>query len=251
MPMTFSRYLQLVLLLSLLPLAGVQAAGLQVSPILLEFGATDTAQILWLANSSSTPLRAQVRVQRWSQSTGEEFLEPSRELVASPPLLEIAPGERQRVRLVRLDSTPPDQEQSYRLLIDELPSDLDAASAPGLQFLLQYSLPVFVGTAALPAVPEVGQGPVLEAELLLLQGQAAVLRVRNTGKRRARLSDLILESPDGSASVLASGLLGYVLAGQQMQWPVDLPGNVVDATLKVMLNDEPKARTLLILRENR
>lgn len=238
-------------LLWLLTFNEVHAAGLQVAPILLEFAAGDTAQVLYLTNSGTSPLRAQVRVQRWSQPSGGDLLEPSRDLVASPPLLEIAPGERQMVRLVRLDNTPVTEEQSYRLLVDELPAGPEPSSAPGLQFLLQYSIPVFIGTAATSGVVEVGQGPVLEAELLAAPGQLAQLRVRNSGKSRARLSNLVLEGTDGSANVLVSGLLGYVLAGQEMLWPLEISTFPASGTLKALLNNEREARTLLILRENR
>src|SRR6476619_5108472 len=77
------------------------AGSLQVSPILLEFGDKDMARELWLSNSGPEPIRAQIRVEAWSQEGGVDTLRPTRELLASPPMAELAPGARQLVRIVR------------------------------------------------------------------------------------------------------------------------------------------------------
>src|SRR5690606_4984286 len=118
-------------------------ASLQVAPILVELEDGENAEALWLSNSGEKPIRAQVRVLAWSQAGSEDQLDPSRDLLASPPILEIAPGERQLVRIVRPDSGPVPAEQAFRLLVDELP-DPEQEVSSGLQFLLQYSVPVFV-----------------------------------------------------------------------------------------------------------
>ena len=71
------------------------AASLQVSPISLEFSPEEQAQGIWLSNTGTVPLRAQVRVQQWSQADGSDQLAPARDMTASPPMLEIAAGARQ------------------------------------------------------------------------------------------------------------------------------------------------------------
>lgn len=218
-----------------------RAAGLQVSPILIEFAPGETAQSLWLANTSDSVMHAQVRVLHWTQQEGQDQLEPSRALVASPPLVEIAPGQRQMVRLVRLDTSVQTTEQAFRLLIDELPRDPDQPATQGLSFLLQYSLPVFVTPQGVDAQET------LSAELLSDADASVVLSVHNTGTRRARLSNLLLEAEGGERTVLAQGLLGYVLAGQQMAWPLNLPVQtpLEAGNIKARINDDDDERTLL------
>ena len=83
------------------------AADLQVNPIMVEFLPEEQVQAVWLTNSGTAPLKAQVRVAAWHQSGGEDRLEATRELVASPAILEIAAGEQQLVRLVRPGARPP------------------------------------------------------------------------------------------------------------------------------------------------
>lgn len=224
------------------------AASLQVAPISIEFEHGEQAQALWLSNSGDRPIRAQVRVMGWSQETGADRLAPSRDLLPSPPIVEIAPGQQQLVRIVRPQAGGMATEQAFRLLVDELPDPaLDANS--GLQFLLQYSVPVFV----LPpgASPQDAAGPRPPTDASMLTGRVvedaagARLVVANHGGRRVRLSQLTRVDAAGTDTPLVPGLLGYVLAGQTMQWPLALPrGGMHGASLKVRLNDDQDARIL-------
>src|SRR5690606_27632881 len=93
---------------------------------------------------------AQVRVYRWTQVDGQDVLEATRDLAISPPMLEVASGGEQLVRVVRLGPAPAATEASYRVVVDELPvAAVDAADGgEGLRFVLRYSIPVFVASQA-------------------------------------------------------------------------------------------------------
>jgi fimbrial chaperone protein len=236
------------LLAALLSCAWPALAGsLQVSPILLEFEPGQQAQGIWLSNTGEAPIRAQVRVKQWSQDGTDEALMDTESLVASPPILQIGPGERQLVRIVRLQPGAVATEQSFRLLVDELPAEADRGQ--GLQFLLRYSVPVFVlppGTRA--AGGEAGPRPPTDLAPLVAElrsnGEGSVLTLSNAGPQRLRLSQLTRIAADGERSVLVPGLLGYVLAGQSMSWrlpPAGPPGN---ATLEARFNDDEQAQAL-------
>ncbi len=242
--------LALTLGLALLHSGPAGAASLQVSPISLEFSPAEQAQSVWLSNSGTATVRAQVRVQQWSQPDGVEQLSATRELVASPPVVEIPPGGKQMVRIIRLQPAPPAQEQAFRLIIDELPevvAPAGAATSPGLQFLLRYSVPVFVAlTEPVPANNKPSDISALSASLRT-SGSQSVLSVSNAGPRRVKISQLVHVDAEGRRTPLAPGLLGYVLAGQRMQWPLNLPaGQVLPAngTLKAKFNADLEEQTL-------
>lgn len=236
------------LLCGLMPMSGL-ATSLQVAPISVELEHDRNAETLWLSNTGDVPVQAQVRVMKWSQDGGADTLEPSRELLPSPPIVEILPGERQLVRIVRPDASEVAKEQAFRLLVDELPNAEQSSSA-GLQFLLQYSIPVFV----LPpgATPQHAPGPRPPTDTSALSArlesgnEGAMLTVVNRGDRRVRLS--ALASIDGSSSagtMLVPGLLGYVLAGQRMQWPLGVPAEELRGhSFKVRLNDDQESQLL-------
>ncbi|RYZ04203.1 MAG: molecular chaperone [Comamonadaceae bacterium] len=226
--------------------SGARAAGLQVAPVLLEFGVAETAQVVRLSNSSDAPLRAQVRVLAWTQPGGADQLQPTRDLVASPPIMEVAPGRDQLVRIIRLRPAASAGEEAYRLLIDELPAESSAARQ-GVQLLLRHSVPLFVlPPGAIPALEKRGKGESADLEVQARPAaEAVLLSVRNKGSQRVRLTQVSFEGSDGQSAPVEPGLLGYVLAGQQMQWTVRLPPARLASggTFKARLNDdtEPKA----------
>lgn len=192
------------------------AAGLSVSPVSLQFQPGQVAEGLWLSNSGEMPLTAQLRGFEWSQRGGDEQLSPTRELAVSPPMFTIAPGQRQFVRVVRVAQPPTRLERSYRILVDELPT-VGAEPRPGLNFMMRYSVPVFVDTPP---------GAAVAAQQLswhiVQAGGAARLVTESRAARRAQLTDLQLLDDQGAVLFERQGLVGYVLAGAGRQWPFAL-----------------------------
>jgi len=206
-----------ILFAALLTTAGkVGASGLQVAPIGLELTPSSSAQGLWLTNTGDRELRAQVRVFHWTQASGKDDLAASQGLVASPPMLELAPGARQLVRIIRTGgASSGGNEDAFRVLVDELPQAAQAQSS-GLQYVLRYSIPVFVaGAPASDADVAAALQWSIERE-----GNGAALVVRNPGTRHAQISDFELHGGSGDALESATGLYGYVLPGMTMRWPL-------------------------------
>ncbi|TWT20204.1 molecular chaperone [Luteimonas marina] len=251
-PLRRSPRLQAWLLGACLLLAGsaVQAASLQVAPILVEFQPDQQAQALWLTNTGDAPLHAQVRVQQWTQADGAEQLAPTRDLVASPAIVEIAPGQKQLVRLLRLLRLQPaatGREQAYRVLVDELPRT-DGPAGSGLTLLLRYSIPAFVLKAgATPVIERAGPAPLADLSQVsaTLGDGDGTLSVANGGDQRLRIMQLAYVNPDGSRIVLNDGLVGYVLAGQRMQWPLVLPSAArPGGSLRAVFNHDGQEQAL-------
>ncbi len=210
------------------------AAGLQVSPVSLTIAATQNADGLWLSNTGDSPMHVQVRAYRWTQENDADKLEPTRELLVSPPMLELPPGERQLIRAIRTGA-PPTQgvQQAYRVIIDELP--VPGSQAKGLQYVLRYSLPIFVEPAGAPANP-----PALQWALRSDGGQPR-LEVGNTGGTPAQLADLAFIDEAGHRTEVAPGLLGYVLPGARMRWALKLPptATLAGGSWEAMINGQP------------
>ena len=187
------------------------AASLQVSPVTVEVAAPGAATALKLRNEGTTPLNAQIRVFRWTQVNGEDKLEPTNDVVASPPLAKLAPKVDYTVRLVRVSKTPVSKEETYRLFVDELP---DAANQRNraVNLLLRYSIPVFFYPAA-------GNPPSLAWSVEQSGGKLAVV-VKNSGDRHLRISNLKLRDDKGGTVSFGNGLSGYVLGGSSRRWDV-------------------------------
>lgn len=233
-PATRIRTLGGLCLLALLWTTTTVATGLQVSPTTVVIAAERQAEGLLLHNQGSRVLQAQVRVFAWSQDDGEDRLSPTGALVPSPPMLTLAPGQEQLVRVVRT-GPPPSSEAAYRLIVDELP-DPPSPTQQGLRLLLRYSIPVFLQPPLSTGVPQSD----LRARLVVEDGQHR-LELHNAGAGHAQVADLKYVTSSRSTD-LATGLAGYVLPGQRRRWP--LPAGLGGGDFRARINGEPVERTL-------
>ena len=210
------------------------ASGLQVTPVTLTLEQTQRAEGIWLSNSGDNPINAQVRVFRWSQSSYKDQLAASQGLVISPPMLTIPPGGKQLIRVIRTGS-PAKVEDAYRLSINELPQT--AAKKNNLQFVLHYSVPVFIQP---PGVTDTYAK--LQWQIQHSDGRAW-LEVSNQGDGHAQLSEVNIITASGSRRNITPGLLGYVLPGATMRWP--LPASAGQGEkLEAMVNGKKTVQTL-------
>lgn len=219
------------------------AASLQVSPISLTFTTGEKAKEICLTNTSDEPIRAQTRVLNWTQVEGKEQLNPSRDLVASPSITEIKAGDRQLIRVLRMNMQNAGTEQTYRLLVDELPKTNQVNQQTGLQLLLQYSIPVFVQANEITPA----KNGLTSLAQVSFHYQNQQLIVKNNGSRHIRLSELTYVNPNGEKIPLINGLMGYVLNGQTMQ--SHIPENAQmqpKGQFEARINSDGLAQTLSI-----
>jgi fimbrial chaperone protein len=236
------------LLAGLLIAGGASASGLQVAPTTLSLKASQNADGLWLINTGDNVVHAQVRVYHWTQNDQGDQLVASRGLVISPPMLQLAAGDRQLIRVIRTGAPPhgPDAvEDAYRLAIDELP--VNAEGKQGLQFVLHYSVPIFIEPIGGTMAP-----PKLQWDLQR-HGEQVMLRVSNHGGSHAQLAALSYIDTSGHRTDINPGLLGYVLPGATMQWMLKPPAAVFSAggILEAMINGEKAAQDLSLADRSR
>jgi len=241
-----------VLLLASAP--AFAATSVLIWPIDPVLEADQKAGALWLENRGSAPTSLQVRVFAWRQGEYQEQFQAQREIIGSPPVANIAPGQKQLIRLTRTGGSPAGQEQAYRIIIDEIPSPLptDAASEgpkAAIRLQMRYSVPLFVYGEGLwgkpdPAGKRSAEGlgkPQLSWRAVTVQGKPYV-ELRNTGPVHARLTDVVLQQA-GQDRPLVEGLLGYVLPGASMRWPAPAtPGAA--SVLKGRVNGQEVAQAI-------
>ena len=217
-------------------------ASLQISPVSISFQPGQNAAGIQLQNNGDAPLYGQVRVYAWDQRDGADVLTPTTTLVASPPVIEIAPNSTQTVRLVRRAGTPPGAEQTYRILIDELPrADSEQAN---IAIRLQYSVPAFV-------LPLDGKAaPNLEWTAFQRAGNWH-LRVRNGGALHAQIGATRVRVGERDVE-LSKGLLGYALPGRTREWqlPADIAaGMPAPLAIEAMVNTRPQSASAAVAQD--
>lgn len=185
------------------------SGSLQISTTTLEVAAPGMATSMQLHNTGSTPINVQIRAYEWSQAEGAEQLSDTDRLVASPPFATIAPGRESTVRIVRTSVRPDRPEDSFRLLVDELPAGRTNEGL-GIRFTVRYSLPVFFSSAT-------SRPAALAWKAAAVRGEVRLTAI-NGGERRTRLAGLRVIGADGSTIAERPGLVGYVLGRSSMSW---------------------------------
>jgi fimbrial chaperone protein len=185
------------------------AGALDITPILLEMNAPESSGTLKLRSSETDSATIQTRVLRWTQRDGVEKLEPTNDVVASPPAVKLAPNEQYVVRVVRVSKEPVVGEESYRVIVDQLPSDPRNGS-PAIKLLIRQSIPAFF------RAPQLNPGNV--AWSLVRKGDLLSLNASNAGDERLRIASLRMQDGSGKIVSFGNGLVGYVLGHSSMHW---------------------------------
>src|SRR5262245_46171097 len=117
-----SRAMALGVLLTTLMAASAQAGVFSVVPVRVYMTPRDRAVAITVTNEGETEMVLQAEVSTWRQKPdGTDEQVPSEDLVLSPPILKLAPKARQVVRLARVSAADMAQQQTYRLVIREVP----------------------------------------------------------------------------------------------------------------------------------
>ncbi|MGL4859020.1 MAG: fimbrial biogenesis chaperone [Enterobacteriaceae bacterium] len=248
-----ARVLLLPLILLLLFPGILSAGSLAISPIDPVIEDQQNSVALWLDNYEAVPVYLQIRVMRWSQENNKEHWEKQDEVVASPPFARLQQRQRQMIRLVKKNVLAPGEEKAYRIVIDEIAQDDKETEeqarqqlAMGLNLKMRYVLPLFVSGKGVWTTqdpknmrdPQSATMPKLSWRMKTEKGQQYI-EVRNSGTVHARLTAVNLGS-GGNKKPIAEGLLGYVLPGATMSWP--LPKNRLPnqgGQLEAMVNHFP------------
>lgn len=177
------------------------------------------ASELWLENRGDATTLMQVRIFSWQQVHHQDQYQTQQQIVATPPLVRIEPGQKQLIRLIKQIAPAAGKEQAYRVVLDEIPVPrAPGSNQAGLNFQMRYSVPLFVYGSGLSAD---SARPALQWRLVNEQGQRW-LEIHNSGNGHARLSNPVL-----GGRKLGEGLYGYVLANTTHRWPLRGPASGV------------------------
>ncbi|KJV32348.1 CsuC protein [Pantoea sp. SM3] len=205
------RALLLLFIMALMPAAHA-ANSLMIWPIDPAINPNDKASELWLENRGNTTTMMQVRIFSWLQVGGQEQYQTQQQVVASPPMVRLEPGQKQLVRLIKQGAPQAGREMSYRVVLDEIPTPrTPGENQAGLTFQMRYSVPLFVygnGVTSDSAKPQLSWQQVDS-------GGKRWLELTNRGNGHARLSNVTI-----GGRRLGNGLFGYVLANSSNRWPL-------------------------------
>ena len=125
---------------ALLPLTSV-GGSLRVGPTRIDLSARRPVVALEVQNTADAQTLTQLDVFTWTQEGGGDSLIPTTDLIATPLVLNLAPGETRVVRVGLREPNHTAVERSYRLFVREVAPTFVAGT--GLRFGLRIGVPVF------------------------------------------------------------------------------------------------------------
>ena len=206
---------------------GTEAASLSVSPITVDVVTPATNATVTVRNGESRPLAAQIRVFRWTQADGKDRLDPTEDVVASPPVVTINGGADYVVRLERTTGHDFGGEEAYRVVVDELPNPNRQRNG-SVALVLRYLLPAFFFSA------DATQPKLVWS--LAHRGGATLLQAANSGDKRIQIVDLKLGDAN-QALMVGKGLAGYVLGHSTRSWIVPAGSGLTNAAIVSATSD--------------
>jgi P pilus assembly protein, chaperone PapD len=211
-PMRTSSTVLLAMLATYLPFdAPAAIAGtLRVAPVRVEVAPNKQFCSLSLSNDGAEPATMQIRGYGWTRDrAGNDLLDQAGGPTVNPSIIAIPAGETRLVRC-SLPNRPSAVEESYRLIIDELPG-IDPA--PGtIRTLLRISIPVFRAPAG--ASPSIGWAVEPGRE------GAGRLVISNRGNRHSQVLAIILHPKASKAEPVRLTRGFYLLPGGEAELPL-------------------------------
>jgi len=189
------------------------AGSFTVDPVRLSLSATQSVAAVTVKNIGEEATVVQMETSNWTQHDGQDVLEPTSEILATPPILTIPPGASRIVRVGLRRPADPQRELIYRLFLREIPPPQPVAQ--GLRVALLISMPVFV-------TPPRIAGPQVEWRALRLRDGNIRLQARNTGRSHIQLGQLQLVQAGNGAAVATRNMADYLLPGNGREWTVEV-----------------------------
>jgi fimbrial chaperone protein len=211
--MSIRRYLgaarAAALLFLCLAAVGVRPAGassIQVDPIRIDFEPGATSATLFVRNGGDAPVVLQAELNDWTMDEAGERYSPTNALIVAPPVMTIAAGGEQVVRLGLRAAPDPSRERAFRLFLTEVPPPPQPGFR-GLQVALRVGIPVFLR-------PADKRAPRLEWSAARAGPDKLRIAIANEAASHVRLLSIEVSAP-GAAAPFASEGPTYVLAGSR------------------------------------
>jgi len=140
------------LLSSILLACTAQAGSFRITPLRVNFDENNQTTQLSIENHSQHTVTLQSTVMRWQQNGNQDELTPSNDIFVSPPILLLAPGAQQVIRLRHMNDMPV-KETAYRLYLQDTAAR--ARQSGGANMAIRIGLPVFVSPNGIQPEPDI------------------------------------------------------------------------------------------------
>ncbi|KHF78798.1 Sigma-fimbriae chaperone protein [Acinetobacter sp. neg1] len=201
-------------------------------PIYPKIESDEKAVAVWLENTGKTDAMVQIRVFKWNQNNYKNDYSEQNEIIPSPPVAKVKAGEKHMLRLTKASMVPSGEERAYRVIVDELPVNLNSENkekSSNVNFQMRYSIPLFVygkglGSGLNEATQKINaksnnSKPILTWAVEKNSEGKSDLILKNQGKKFARLTAIRITENAKDIS-LGESSFGYILPNASMKFEI-------------------------------
>lgn len=232
-----ARYcLILSVLLSLVLANSAVASSINVSPVRIFFKEGKAVTSIKVTNQSETAVMVQTKLVSWQQQGDQEILEPSDDLIVSPPIFELPPNGTQTVRFAQRAPTINKVEKTYRVFISELPivdeSRTSGSVGAKIAVNLRLSLPIFIPPSEDRKDFKFSLRPSCEDD-------GMVFIAKNIGTLHDRIASFKIRDEESDSVLYETADARYILPGATITWSVPIKKDISKQSLKAYVDYFP------------
>lgn len=219
--MSYMRITAMAVLVSISSVTNVNA--MSVSPVKVTLKNTGDSEVIRLVNPRNVATTVRIQPYLWKNSASPDDLRPTEDILAVPPIFEIGPGDEQVIRVALRKPNDSRREQTYRMLISEVPSEVDDTA--GVQVNFRVNMPIFVAPTGARPEPQwrLEPDPDGVAELVL----------NNDGSAHLQVTDLSLTKSSDDQAIFNTKSAGYIFAGEKRSWLLDVEASDLKGPLNL------------------
>jgi fimbrial chaperone protein len=196
-------------------LAGLSSAAwcgtFSVNPVRIQVSASRPNAILQVTNHEDQPVTFQAHIVLWRFDGQKDVYTDSNDVMLNPPIATIGPHQTQFIRLGLRHPVEGPDEESYRLILEEVPQSKPGFR--GVQTVLRLSIPIF----ALPKAPTSSH----VAWQVARTGDSLRVTATNSGSAHIQIRSLEITAADSQDGYLKGNALTYLLPTQKREWLID------------------------------
>lgn len=205
------------------------AGVFSVTPVRIFMTPHDRAIAVTVTNEGDDELVMQADIYTWKQKAdGSDDLQLSDDLILAPPILKIPGKGRQVVRLAMLTPPTAPGQQTYRMILREIPEAHAQEKKVQLQIALAFSLPVFI------TPPNAKRD--LVCSISRSAPDAVAARCENRGSAYAQPREFTLTAADGT-KIAGLESAAYILPGTTRTYAIKrADGPIAAGAAKLAVN---------------
>ena len=232
------KFFSLIFLYFIISISNSNAVSITPTTVLL----SPSSKVVTVSytNDTDQDINLQVKTLKWSQIEGKNTYKETNELIVSPAITKVLPGKIQNFRVTLRQADNLTTEKSYRLIIEDITTDLPSQNPGEVKFKFNQDLGVFY----LPkksAVKDAGKVNLCKAT----DPKFTCLQINNEGEKHVLLKNILYSNADNKMQNV--NIFGTILAKSFQDFEFITP---VTSSINKTINVETSFGTITLPLKN-